>query len=309
MKTKYILSTAVICTAILTSCHNDDTFHESGSILTLTPTLEVPDTRSAVLDGFTPKKVWEEGDKMGLFLYQRSGWGEPYLHFVSQNQGATFQGNEWKQDNPIYLNTEKATVWTYYPYAADVTDGTCIPVPIHEDLHIDYMWGKSVNDVWAMETEANVPMNHALSQFVLRLKIAPEYEKKGELTKIRLFASEPTFALEGTMDLSQNGKISFEPTLKELSWIPASHAAKSDIDFAATVYPMILTEGKVTLEIVLDGETWQFRLPAVEWKSGKRHIYTVSAKFKDLVLDKKDGNAVSVKPWIDTNIDVEIEGK
>lgn len=44
-------------------------------------------------------------------------------------------------------------------------------------------------------------MQYALSQFVLRLQIADNYEKEGRLSSVKLIASEFMFALEGTMDI------------------------------------------------------------------------------------------------------------
>lgn len=309
MNTKYVLPAMVLCAALLSSCQDETSAGRADTVMTIAPTLKTAETRSAVHDGFTPKKNWEQGDKMGIFLYQHTGWGDPYQFSVSQNMPSAFQANQWKQDTPIYLNMMKATVWTYYPYSAEVTDGTAIPVPIGRDNPVDYMWGKSVNDVSAVDTKADIPMNHALSQFVLRLKIAKEYAKEGKLTAIKLEASKPTFALDGTMDLSRNGAISFKPELKELSWTPAEYEAGKDLDFAATVYPMELSEGQLTLEVVLDGDTWRFPIPAVKWAAGKRHIYTVTAKFNDFVLGNESGSPVTIKPWDDTNIDMELEGK
>lgn len=310
MRKLHIISAALFCTAMLASCHNDEVVSDRDIALKISPTLEQNTTGTrAEADGFSPKKQWAEGDEMGLFMYHHSGFGEPYLHFVSQNMRSVYQGGkEWLLDSPIYLNSEEAVVWAYYPYYSEVYDGTIIPVPIRTGNPIDYMWGKSINRVSAFDTDAKIPMNHALSQFVLRLKVTPEYQKEGKLSSVRLLASAPKFSQRGTMDLSQDGKISFEPTLTELAWVPATHE-KGDLDYAALVYPMQLEQDEVALEVVLDGETWTFPLPKAEWRAGKRHIYTLQAKYNDLVLGDKDGNAVTVKPWDDTNIDIELEGQ
>lgn len=117
------------------------------------------------------------------------------------------------------------------------------------------------------------------------------------------------FALEGTMDISRNGLITYEPTLSELSWTPSPGTAGHEVDYAATLYPVSFPDSRLSLEIVLDGETWRFPLSSAVWSAGKRHVYTVTVKYNELVIVSDDGKPVAIRPWDGINLDLELEGK
>lgn len=167
----------VLCASLCVSCHDEGSFHGDGTELSVAPTVKSTDSRAAVPDGFSPKKYCLSDDRMGLFIYRNTGWGNPYDRFVAQNVCSTFRDGVWSQEDPVYLTMMQASVWAYYPYSAGLLDGTCIPVPMG-DGRTDYMYGRSTNDVSASETRADIPMQHALSQFVLRLQIADNYERR-----------------------------------------------------------------------------------------------------------------------------------
>ena len=73
--------------------------------------------------------------------------GDAYPRYDAQNNKSTRETNGWSQASPVYLLSDKATIWAYYPYNGAVTDGTKIPVPINVGTSVDYMWGKSTNQV------------------------------------------------------------------------------------------------------------------------------------------------------------------
>lgn len=93
--------------------------------------------------GFISKTDWAAGDAIGLFMYKATGWGDAYPRYSAQNNKSTRQANSWTQASPVYLLSDKATIWAYYPYNQSVTDGTRIPVPVNAGTPIDYMWGKA----------------------------------------------------------------------------------------------------------------------------------------------------------------------
>ena len=103
--------------------------------------------------------------------------GDAYPRYDAQNNKSTKTAAGWSQAKPVYLLSDKATIWAYYPYNQAVADGTKVPVPINAGTSVDYMWGKSTNQVSVIETDAVIPMKHALSQLVIRLKVSPEYHK------------------------------------------------------------------------------------------------------------------------------------
>lgn len=295
---------------LLASCSNsEEVFNEkvtggehSGAQLNIVPTVSA-ETRA----GFDPKTDWAVGDAMGLFMYKATGWGDAYPRYDAQNNKSTKQANSWSQASPVYLLAEKATIWTYYPYNQAVADGTKIPVPIHVGTSVDYMWGKSTNQVSVIETDARIPMQHALSQFVVRLKVSPEYHNDGNLTSAKLKATGAKFATTGTMNLNAGGKITFQPTSTELTWSPNTTVpaqGQQAVDYAAAIYPMTLAAGEVSLEVVIDGATYTYSIPQITWEAGKRYIYSITMRSNDAEVGGENGQSVTIEGWTSTESDI-----
>ncbi|MBW9280289.1 fimbrillin family protein [Bacteroides fragilis] len=312
MKTRFFLS-AVMAAGLLASCSNsEEVFNEkvtdgehSGAQLNIVPTVsaESAETRA----GFDPKTDWAVGDAMGLFMYKASGWGDAYPRYDAQNNKSTRQANSWSQASPVYLLVDKATIWAYYPYNQAVADGTKIPVPINVGTSVDYMWGKSTNQVSVIETDARIPMKHALSQFVVRLKVSPEYHNDGNLTSAKLKATASKFATTGTMNLNDGGKITFQPVTTELAWSPNTTVpaqGQQAVDYAAAIYPMTLAAGEVSLEVVIDGATYTYAIPQITWEAGKRYIYSITMRSNDAEIGGENGQSVTIEGWTSTEEDI-----
>lgn len=308
MRTKLIY--AALAAILSASCSNELTEatqqNETSETSKLNLVLSMPATSRA---GFTPKTEWQTNDKIGLFLYKSSGWGEDYPRNDDSeiNNESTKTTNGWEQTSPIYLLSERGTIWTYYPYNSNATDGTKIPVPINVNTHIDYMWGKSTNQVCVGETDAIIPMKHALSQFVVRLKVSPEYHNDGVLTSAKLKSTAAKFGINGTMNLNNNGKITFSPTETELSWAPNTVipvTGQPAVDFAAAVYPMTLKTGEVTLEVVIDNFTYTYSIPQITWEAGKRYIYSITMQSNSVEIGGENGQSITIEDWTSSESDI-----
>lgn len=296
---------AVLASAVLASCDQKELITENveSESLKIMTSINMIESRA----GFVEKKDFTTNDEMGLFLYKSTGWGEEYPRFSSQNNKSTKTASGWSLANDIYLLQDKAYIWAYYPYNLNVTDGTKIPVPISTTSHIDYMWGKSTNQVSVVETEAIIPMKHALSQFVLRLKVSPEYHNDGNLTSAKLKCNQAKFATTGTMNLNDNGKITYSPSLTELSWAPNTTVpaqGSQSVDFAAAIYPMTISANEVTLEVVIDGATYKYVIPEIDWTAGKRFIYSITMQSNSIEIGGENGQTVTIEPWTSTESDI-----
>ena len=91
MKTRIMISAAVIAAGMLASCSNKEIVDEqpetdgvSASVLNIVPTVGT-DTRA----GFVPKTEWAVNDAMGLFMYKATGWGDAYPRYDAQNNKST----------------------------------------------------------------------------------------------------------------------------------------------------------------------------------------------------------------------------
>ena len=301
---KKVIFMAVLAAGVLSSC-NQESEESPIQEQTLKITTSVSNIESRA--GFIEKQDFVDNDEMGIFMYKSTGWGDAYPRFSAQNNKSTRTSSGWKLANDIYLLSDKASIWAYYPYNQNITDGTKIPVPISSTNHVDYMWGKSTNEVSVIEAGAIIPMYHALSQFVIRLKVSPEYHNDGNLTSAKLKCSKSKFATTGTMNINDNGKITFAPTSTELSWAPNTTVpaqGSAAVDFSAAVYPMTISSNEVTLEVVIDGATYNYSIPEIEWTAGKRFIYSITMQSNSAEIGGEDGNTVTIEPWTSTENDI-----
>lgn len=301
---KKVIFMAVLAAGVLSSC-NQESEESPIQEQTLKITTSVSNIESRA--GFIEKQDFVDNDEMGIFMYKSTGWGDAYPRFSAQNNKSTRTSSGWKLANDIYLLSDKASIWAYYPYNQNITDGTKIPVPISSTNHVDYMWGKSTNEVSVIETGAIIPMYHALSQLVIRLKVSPEYHNDGNLTSAKLKCSKSKFATKGTMNINDNGKITFAPTSTELSWAPNTTVpaqGSAAVDFSAAVYPMTISSNEVTLEVVIDGATYNYSIPEIEWTAGKRFIYSITMQSNSAEIGGEDGNTVTIEPWTSTENDI-----
>lgn len=299
---------AAIAAGVLTSCNQNEVAseiieNEANSLKISTTIVNDIDSRA----GFVEKEDFQTNDAIGIFMYKSTGWGDEYPRFSAQNNKSTRTSSGWELATDIYLLSDKATIWAYYPYNQSVSDGTKIPVPISTTSHVDYMWGKSTNSVSVVETGALIPMYHALSQFTIRLKVSPEYHNDGNLTSAKLKCKNAKFATTGTMNINDNGKITFAPTSTELNWTPNTTVpaqGSPSVDFNAAVYPMTISSNEVTLEVVIDGATYNYTIPEIEWTAGKRFIYSITMQSNSAEIGGEDGNSVIIEPWQSTENDI-----
>lgn len=304
MKVKFLLAAscfaATVCSCSQEQELSEQTGHAATNALSISPEVM---NETASRAGFVSHDSWKTGDEMGLFIYKATGWGTPYPRFDKRNNKSTktAQGG-WTQLNPVYLLQDKASIWAYYPYSTTVTDGTKIPVSINAGTGAvpDYMWGKSTNQVSVVETDAKIPMKHALSQFVIRLKVSKDYHNDGNLISAKLKSNSTKFATSGTMNLNENGKINFTGNLRELAWAPGTQIpaqGRPNADFSAAIFPMQLSMNEVTLEVIIDGATYKYVIPAINWEAGKRYIYSITMQSNDVVIGGEDGLGITIEPW------------
>lgn len=295
---KKVILMAALAAGVFSSCNNNELegvqSNEAGKA-SINAVIEGSESRA----GFESKTQWQDNDKLGLFMYKATGWGDAYPKFSSQNNEATKNAGGWSLAADMYLTADKAHVYAYYPYSATATDGTKVAV---QAATTDYMWGKS-NEISVANPVANIVMKHALSQFVLRLKVSPDYKNEGVLSAASLKAGQNKFATEGTMNLNDNGKITFTPAKTELSWQPNTTiptVGSTPVDFAAAVFPISYQKDEATINVTIDNVKYEYKIPAIEWVAGKRYIYSVSLSSNGAQIGGEDGTSVTIEPWTDS---------
>ncbi len=135
---KKVILMAALAAGVFSSCNNNELegvqSNEAGKA-SINAVIEGSESRA----GFESKTQWQDNDKLGLFMYKATGWGDAYPKFSSQNNEATKNAGGWSLAADMYLTADKAHVYAYYPYSATATDGTKVAV---QAATTDYMWEK-----------------------------------------------------------------------------------------------------------------------------------------------------------------------
>lgn len=301
---KKVILMAALAAGVFSSCNNNElegVQSNEANKVSINAVIEGSESRA----GFESKAQWiNNSDKLGLFLYKSTGWGEAYPKFTSQNTEATKTASGWNLAADMFLTAEKGHVYAYYPYASTTVDGTKVAV---KAANTDVMWGKS-NEISVANPVAKITMKHALSQFVLRLKVSPDYQNPGVMSAANLTAKGNKFATDGTMNLNDNGKITFTPSKTTLSWQPniSIPTGGQPNDYAAAVFPIEFIRDEATINVTIDGVPYKYILPAIKWEAGKRYIYAISLGSNGAQIGGENGAHLTIEPWQDVPSDIEL---
>jgi hypothetical protein len=85
---KKVILMAALAAGVFSSCNNNELegvqSNEAGKA-SINAVIEGSESRA----GFESKTQWQDNDKLGLFMYKATGWGDAYPKFSSQNNEAT----------------------------------------------------------------------------------------------------------------------------------------------------------------------------------------------------------------------------
>lgn len=310
MKSNIFIAAIMAMSCACTNQVEEISTKQEDSALKISTRIANDETRSS--DGFVSKTQFSLNDELGLFMYKET-WGTSYVGITKQNNKSTYRSSSWEQETPYYLNADKAHVWAYYPYNKSVTDGKRVPVSIEGDnANIDYMYGYTEQPVSVLNPNAMINMKHAMSQFVIRMKPSGDYHDggstPGKLTNITIKSKAGASVLYKTGELDvTTGNIKGLTSSQSISWIPNIMLEESENhDYCATIFPKVVAQGELVVELTIDGAKYTFDIPAVQWNKGYRYIYAFSLKANDVVIGGEDGSGVTIEPWKDSTNDVEL---
>ena len=296
---KNFLFTAAFAASLLSvcSCSNDNVLSsevETGAqpaLLDVTTSIEV--TRSVTgrpIDAFTA------GDELGLFV-SSGAVNTPYNGVASNKNVKSSFTTVWTQATPVYLSSQPATVYAYYPYSASGTDGTAIA--IDHTSQTDFMYATAVTNINNRQPKAAITMNHALSLVQFNFK-KENYTGAGSLTAISIAnkAGGSSLASNGTMNLT-NGTITKGSGKDPVS--KATNLPQTIGTWTEATYPKMLVmpttataaAGDIVISFTVDGQVYNWDVPAATaWEQGKKNTYTVTIKGTTLEV-----SPVTITPW------------
>ena len=157
---------AMMAFTVSPGCSNEEQLSLDGTADATTPlSIIVSNSLETKAGGVISGNQFGDGVSLGLFLTKEDGsspYDEPYnnIQYTSSNSGQT-----WTATSPILLTGTKANVYAYYPYNSTYNDITSIPIDVTENK--DVMWATPYSGAYNASPTATLPMNHALSVYVI----------------------------------------------------------------------------------------------------------------------------------------------
>lgn len=257
MKTlKVIKMTVLVLTVVFNACSSDEK--------------EEPQPQSAQLSISTSiqtKAVITEfaaGDKMNLYVK-----GESSVTSTDKVSGvsASYENGKWSISPTVELKEgEKAYLFAFYPYSANLTKPEAIPVDI--TAQTDYLYSGNAVSVSYSSPQGALKMQHASSMLAFNIS-KDRYEGAGALSSIKI-ADIP---VKGTLNIA-SGIIN--STEKGDYTISANK--QIDTEWVKDLPQMFCLPFKsngqdITVAFLIDGKEYSINLPKIDIEAGMKYVF------------------------------------
>ena len=267
MRKKNLFAMAVCLTMVMTGCEKDD-------VIEVIPEPEKKPEQTLPKDSVVEKTYLSLDVQLLPILTRRSGPIEEFIKGdelgvfggTEKNVRYTYDGKEWKPDNPVEVE-ETGTVYAYYPYSPSVTSHDNIKVDITRQE--DVLYGKA--EVSKDIPTAGLVMRHALSLVRFRI-VRDSYTGEGIVEDGMLRNA----AAEGVMD--GEGGVSPGSSKADLPLGYKHRLGDGEGETADAIVIPGTTEG-TSVEFTIDGKRLTYDLSAGEgWERGRMYTYTLVLK-------------------------------
>ena len=181
----------VLAVLALASCskaaefqYNPDSALQIESVNGISPfaMMQEPASKAVITGDSLPGDEAAKG--IGLYVTAQGGGAYDGKSEGYSNVKYNYNGEKWSAMSPIYLSNTTGKLYGYFPYNADATDITAIPVA--SSLNgTDYLYADS-QDVSFSKKAVSLTMNHALARLHLTVKKGDKYLSDCNLSKIAL---------------------------------------------------------------------------------------------------------------------------
>ena len=279
MKKKYsILVFIAIGLLAFSACSSEN--EEKGKNTQLSVTTDIA-TRSVITG-----TAFSGGDEIGV--YALNSGGSAYSA-ASMNMRAIYQKPWLFPNGSIYLNTDPATIYAYYPYAS--TNSTLsVPIDITNNAttgQTDYLYGAGTATVNSESPTAHIKFNHALTRLTFNIKLSNISTLTNLLTGVSLkntSGGDTAVAVKGNMNIMTG---SIKRTINTSASI--DYSMKTTLDSLKTtsvdmlVMPVSVNKN-MTVSMVIDGKTYSVVLPSITFQAGNQYTYSVLVSIRDTRL-------------------------
>lgn len=298
-----ILIAALAAVVTLMSCtksQNEVYKDRKDAVLGVNPTLpDVPATRATISN-------FPESSEIGLFVTTGLD-GNHYNDVLSNyNVKLTYSGdNSWSMSPAVYLSSNPATVFAYYPYNSSSNNRAGIP--IEHTSQTDYLYGTHTPGQGVINSDnatVNLTMKHALSLIQFRIN-KENYTGPGVVTKIEVtnkrrnvLYSEGIISIEtgAFIGISERNAAAFIQNISGLYTLQSAFPTTEYAYLKVMVLPVRSLEnaGDVAINFMIDGKVYSFEVPAgTAWNSGEKNTYTVTLAGSELKV-----GTVAITDWV-----------
>lgn len=241
-----------------TACNNDvDGLAAGSNLLDVSFNVTSPNSRALITDEYLP-----EGSRTGALLV-----GEGYDEYA--NICFTATGSEenqtWKSDN-VYLNSNAATLYSYYPYSVDADVSA---LQIETASQTDYMYGTPLTTVSAANPSVTVALNHALTNVSINL-LKGNYTGEGKISSVSVMGEG--IATGGTFNAAQA-----VPAFTSYNGVGTAVARNVTATMGTPIDIMVVSTGvkaPVQFSVVVDGVTYTSSSSDIILAEGLSYSYT-----------------------------------
>ncbi|MBF0647996.1 fimbrillin family protein [Dysgonomonas sp. GY75] len=285
MEKKSVFSMIVIL-SLFCACSDSDNWVNQGQEKLLSVAEVGFSLKSS--DG-TSKSVFEEGDEIGLHIYDSQGSGYRRM---------TYKNNSWVLQNPVSLFESDTDIYATYPYITDNTDP--FHFVIEHTSQTDYLYSDR-HRVNSINPVLSLTMMHALSLIEFEFEGMDIYQDAYldfiSIDGWGLYSKAQVDLLSGKLEYTSDLR---EPAIR-YGWqmdspviYPGKRVNMMVVPVKATAY-----EGEIFVNLLIDGNKYHWPVPAgTKWKSGKKHVYKVL--IQERLLEIID---VRIEDWIDQGTD------
>ena len=233
--------------------HNSDSTLQIESVSGISPfaLMQEPVSKAVISGENLP--VDEASKGIGLFVTAAGGGAYDGKTSGYSNVKYAYSSEKWSAASPIYLSNTTGKLYGYFPYNADATNLTAIPV-VSSLNGTDYLYAIS-QDVSFTKKSVNLKMNHALARLHLTINKGDKYLSNCSLTKIVL--KSKAIDASGTMDIT-TGAVTEAKAADEIGTIQLAGTdavTASGIEKDILLVPADNSEGPkdLTLTLTIDG--------------------------------------------------------
>lgn len=240
-------------------------------------------------NGTTSKSYFEQGDQIGLHIYDSKGSGY---------RGMTYKNNSWALHTPVSLSESYTDIYAAYPYNPE--NNVASSFEIEHTSQTDYLYS-DMHSVNSTNPVLSLTMMHALALI----------EFEFQWTDVSQAANLNFISIQGQSLYSKakldllTGKMEYQKGWNDPAVIYGWQLGSDQLDDGSKVSLMVIpcdeieNDGDIMIDFYTDNLKAHWPVPAgTKWECGKKYTYKVL--IQERLLEIVD---VRIEDWIDQGTD------